>query len=76
MSLGHRGTPIKISGVSHPLEGFYKGLGVVKGEGVASAKKRPPSHLKKRIFLQKPRLKPSHSLVLLTCEVKNRWAAL
>ena len=29
------------------LKGFFKGLGVVKGEGVASAKKRSPSHLKK-----------------------------
>lgn len=52
MRLEHRGTPIKISGVSHPLEGFYKGLGVVKGEGVASAKKRPPSHLKKDFFTE------------------------
>ncbi|WP_236847937.1 hypothetical protein, partial [Campylobacter porcelli] len=27
------GNSIKIRGVSHPLKGFYKGLGVVKGEG-------------------------------------------
>ncbi len=32
------------------LKGFYRGLGVVKGEGVASAKKRSPSHLKKEKF--------------------------
>ncbi|WP_141082138.1 hypothetical protein [Campylobacter lanienae] len=32
-----RGIPIKIRGVSHPLKGFYRGLGVVKGgsQGVA-----------------------------------------
>ncbi len=48
MSLGHRGTPIKIRGVSHPLKGFYRGLGVVKGEGVASAKKALPFPLKNK----------------------------
>ena len=42
------GTPIKIRGVSHPLKGFYRGLGVVKGEGVASAKKALPFPLKKK----------------------------
>ncbi|MEE3776322.1 hypothetical protein V2I28_02300 [Campylobacter sp. CX2-4080-23] len=37
---------------SATLEGFFKGIGVVKGEGAATAKKRPPSHLKiKRISL-------------------------
>ena len=41
------GTPIKIRGVSHPLKGFSRGLGVVKGEGVAAAKKAPPFPLKK-----------------------------
>ena len=29
------------------MKGFYRGLGVVKGEGVAAAKKRSPSHLNK-----------------------------
>ena len=33
---------------SHPLKGFFKGLGVVKGEGVATAKKASPFPLKKR----------------------------
>ncbi len=42
------GTPIKIRGVSHPLKGFYRGLVVVKGEGVASAKKALPFPLKKK----------------------------
>uniref|UniRef100_UPI001F1F8080 hypothetical protein n=1 Tax=Campylobacter porcelli TaxID=1660073 RepID=UPI001F1F8080 len=31
-----------------PLEGFFKGLGVVKGEGVATAKKASPFPLKKK----------------------------
>ena len=44
----NRGTPIKIRGVSHPLKGFYRGLGVVKGEGVAAAKKALPFPLKKK----------------------------
>ena len=30
------------------MKGFYRGLGVVKGEGVASAKKALPFPLKKR----------------------------
>ncbi|WP_201789865.1 hypothetical protein [Campylobacter lanienae] len=47
-----RGIPIKIRGVSHPLKGFYRGLGVVKWEGVAAAKKRSPSHLKEKIYLK------------------------
>ncbi|WP_201789743.1 hypothetical protein [Campylobacter lanienae] len=48
-----RGIPIKIRGVSHPLKGFYRGLGVVKGEGVASAKKALPFTLKKeKIYLK------------------------
>ncbi|WP_201790972.1 hypothetical protein [Campylobacter devanensis] len=53
-SLLCRVTLIKIRGVSHPLEGFFKGLGVVKkkkgggGEGVATVKKRSPSLLKKK----------------------------
>ena len=33
---------------SHPLKGFFRGLGVVKGEGVATAKKALPFPLKKR----------------------------
>ncbi len=33
---------------SHPLKGFFKGLGVVKGEGVATAKKASPFPLKKK----------------------------
>ena len=46
----NRGTPIKIRGLSHPLKGFFKGLGVVKGEGVATAKKASPFPLKKEKF--------------------------
>ena len=46
-NIKNRGTPIKIRGVSHPLKGFYRGLGVVKGEGVAAAKKALPFPLKK-----------------------------
>ena len=42
------GYPCKNPWRSHPLKGFYRGLGVVKGKGVASAKKRSPFHLKKR----------------------------
>ncbi|WP_180381076.1 hypothetical protein [Campylobacter lanienae] len=34
------------------LKGFSRGLGVVKGEGVAAAKKRSPSHLKEKIYLK------------------------
>lgn len=65
------GTPIKIRGVSHPLEGFYRGLGVVKGEGVASAKKALPFPLKKETFL-KFIAKTSFG----SSEIKNRWAVL
>ena len=72
------GTPIKIRGVSHPLKGFSRGLGVVKGEAkvlpsfVASqtmiyivlllrysaAKKRSPSHLKKKEVKLKIQISP------------------
>ena len=38
----------KICAKHSTLKGFYRGLGVVKGKGVASAKKRSPFHLKKR----------------------------
>ncbi|ARR00374.1 hypothetical protein CSUIS_0547 [Campylobacter porcelli] len=47
-----RGTPIFAPNLyknpwrSHPLKGFYRGLGVVKGEGVAAAKKALPFPLK------------------------------
>ncbi|WP_211436858.1 hypothetical protein, partial [Campylobacter sp. RM9328] len=40
--------PYKIRGVSHPLKGFSRGLGVVKGEGVAAAKKALPFPLKRK----------------------------
>ena len=46
-NIKNRGTPIKIRGVSHPLKGFSRGLGVVKGERVAAAKKALPFPLKK-----------------------------
>lgn len=55
-SLLCRVTLIKIRGVSHPLEGFFKGLGVVKkkggGRGSDCQKSVPPLKKKNLNFLK------------------------